>query len=123
MARYFPRPPKPRRWRKLRRGGRPRVPDKLCFESLVWLVASQGTWDRIPLSLAKRRTVQRRLRLWSRTGVLPMAWDRWLSALNDQDRLKVQRCLDLAGARKRAFWRQGWDLFAKYEARERLSSP
>lgn len=109
-------PPKNRPWRKAdRKGGRPPVSDRLCFEALVWLVLTDGTWKNLPKRFCHWRTAQRRLKEWRKRGQLERMWRAFLKSLWVEERLKVERALGLTGTRRRAPWRFQLDVRSEKE--------
>lgn len=119
IAGFLPKPARRPYFRRKRRRGRPRIPDRLCFEALVWLVLTDGVWTMVPTRFANARTARRRLRLWWRNGLLTKLWWAYLHALDTHTRRQVERAMRLTGTRKRTFWRFTLDLQAGYEASER----
>jgi transposase len=110
---YFkPRWPPSRR----RKRGRPRIDDRRCFEAIIWLVATDGTWDRLPRHFPSERTIRRRVREWRKGGALARLWRSFLVSLMLDDRLKLERALGLTGTRRRAPWRHELDVKAANEA-------
>lgn len=60
----------------LRAGGRPPIPPRPCFETLLWLLRNGGRWQDLPKSSPSKSTLQRRLAEWVSLGILTEAWAR-----------------------------------------------
>ena len=76
-------PKRPRR----KRGGRPPVDDRKCFEGVRWILWTGAPWSELPARYSSKSTVHRRLTEWAASGLL---WDRWRAFLDQwDDRQKV----------------------------------
>jgi hypothetical protein len=71
---------KPKRRRKAdRSGGRPRLPDRTCFNAMLWTIFHGGA--DLPKELGTTRTLRARMAQWQRQGLLIWAWDAYLKTL------------------------------------------
>jgi transposase len=77
---------KPPRRRRGRKGGRPPLPPRLCFEALLRHLAGGRPWRGLPASFGSSRTIQRRLDLWLTQGSLQRAWRRYLETAPERER-------------------------------------
>lgn len=62
-----------------RPGGRPPVPPRACFESLLWLLRNGGRWQDLQClgdGVPSESTLRRRLAEWTTKGILAEAWGR-----------------------------------------------
>ena len=74
------------------RGGRPRLPDRRCFEGILWILWTGAQWSELPRRFGSPWTCWRRLRQWEETGVLLKLWRAFLAQLNDQQKLRWDEC-------------------------------
>jgi transposase len=74
------------------RGGRPRLPDRRCFEGILWILWTGAQWSELPRRYGSPSTCWRRLRQWEETGVLLKLWRAFLAQLNDQQKLRWDEC-------------------------------
>jgi transposase len=100
----FPEAKPPRR-RRGRKGGRPPLPARLCFEALLRHLAGGRPWRGLPASFGSSRTVQRRLDLWLTQGSLRAAWRRYLEASPLGTRRAWAARLSRRPGGKSGFWR------------------
>ncbi len=91
--------------RRRRKGGRPRWPDRRCFEAVVWLMRTGAAWDRLPTAFGHRRTIQRRLDHWRRERLYMRLWERYLAALGDGDLRELDILAGTAALRHEPEWR------------------
>ncbi|MBI4676682.1 MAG: transposase [Elusimicrobia bacterium] len=90
--------------RRDRKGGRPLLPPRQCFDALLWHLASGLPWSCLPERFGSPRTVHRRLRRWPEQDGLGTAWRRYLEHLPAE---KVRQWSAVFGSRpgrKRGFW-------------------
>lgn len=59
-----------------RRGGRPPVPPRAVLEALLWLLRVGGRWTDLPNWAPSESTCRRRLKEWTKTGLLSKVWAR-----------------------------------------------
>ena len=75
-----------------RRGGRPRVEDRRCFEGILWILWTGAQWSELPRRYGSPSTCWRRLKQWEESGVLLKLWRAFLAQLNDQQKLRWDEC-------------------------------
>jgi transposase len=75
-----------------RRGGRPRVEDRRCFEGILWILWTGAQWSELPGRYGSPSTCWRRLKQWEETGVLLTLWRAFLAQLNDQEKICWDEC-------------------------------
>jgi transposase len=75
-----------------RRGGRPRVENRRCFEGILWSLWTGAPWSELPRRYGSPSTCWRRLKQWEETGVLLKLWRVFLAQLNDQQKLRWDEC-------------------------------
>jgi transposase len=75
-----------------RRGGRPRVEDRRCFEGILWILWTGAQWSELPRRYGSPSTCWRRLKHWEETGILLKLWRAFLAQLNDQEKLRWDEC-------------------------------
>jgi transposase len=91
--------------KKLRKGGRPRVDDRRCFDAILWSARTGLPWRSLPARFGRLRTVERRLMKWRRCALLEIAWTRYLRETSVIEREEWRRRLEDACGRSPAFWR------------------
>lgn len=74
------------------RGGRPPVPNRPCFEGLLWVLRSGARWQDLPREYPSYSTCRRRLLEWEEEGVWLQAWRLLLGELDQQQRLDWEEC-------------------------------
>lgn len=85
-ARIEPLLPKPRRSRL---GGRAPIPNRPCFEGILWVLRSGARWKDLPRDrFPSPSTCWRRLQDWEERDVWLKAWRAFLEELDDQGKLK-----------------------------------
>lgn len=109
----FPEAKPPRR-RRDRKGGRPPLPTRQCFEALLWHLASGRPWASLPGRFGSARTVQRRLDRWLEQGSLQTAWRRYLETSPDRTSRGWSALLRSRPGKKRGFWY--WEMFGAARA-------
>lgn len=70
-----------------RRGGRPRVDDRRCFEGILWVLRSGARWKDLPAQYPSPSTCWRRLRDWEEQDVWLAIWRKFLGELDEAGRL------------------------------------
>ena len=75
-----------------RRGGRPRIDDRKCFEGILWILWTGAPWSELPRRYASPTTCWRRLRTWEENGTLLRLWRAFLADLNDREKLRWDEC-------------------------------
>src|SRR5215203_1831970 len=87
-----PEPPKPK-------GGRPRVPDRVCLTGIIFVLKTGLPWEFLPqeMGCGSGMTCWRRLRDWQHAGVWERLHHERLNRLGDADQIDWERaCLDSA---------------------------
>lgn len=101
-ARISPLLPEPR---ASGRGGPKPVPNRPCFEGLLWVLRSGARWKDLPPRFPSYSTCRRRLLEWEAQGVWLRAWRALLGQLDAQRRLDWEECFadgSFAAAKKGA---------------------
>ena len=66
-----------------RAGGRPPIPPRAVLEALLWMLRNGGPWDNLPEDFPSESTCRRRLKEWTKLGILCEVWSR-LVDLSDE---------------------------------------
>lgn len=109
VARQLPTSGKKPFLKARRKGGRPRVDDRLAFGAILWRMRCGGTWSRLPERFGSAVTARRRLELWTRGPRLKYAWRAFLS---QQSVAELERWRDAFAA---TAWRASTKLLWRYE--------
>lgn len=117
MKRLLPKPPPIPRRKKDRKGGRPKLDDRLAFSGILWVIRSGETWWSLPSKFGSHYTVKRRLREWWRSRLLHKLFEVYLQHA-DEDEVRLWG-IYLSGARGRR--NMDWldDLIFTYRYHER----
>ena len=70
-----------------RKGGRKFVPNRACFEGILWVLRSGARWKDLPRQYPSPSTCWRRLQFWEETGVWLKAWRALLGRLDARGQL------------------------------------
>ena|SRR2546426_11491412 len=73
-------------------GGRPPIPNRRCFEGILWILWTGAPWSALPKPYGSASTCWRRLQAWEASGVLLNLWRAFLADLNDQDKIRWDEC-------------------------------
>ena len=88
---HLPQPKRP--WKKKdRKGGRPRLDNRKCFEGILWILWTGAPWSELPEEYGAKSAVHRRLQQWARDGTLENLWRAFLSQLQDKDHIRWNEC-------------------------------
>jgi len=68
--------------------GRPAVPNRACFEGILWILQTGAAWRFLPDEFPSPATCWRRLKQWEDDGVWLDAWRALLGALDEEGLLK-----------------------------------
>jgi transposase len=80
----------PRTERK--KGGRPPVDDRKCFDGILWIAWTGAPWSALPKEYGSSSTCWRRLRDWEEQDVFLNLWRALLAELDDEDKLCWDEC-------------------------------
>jgi transposase len=75
-----------------RKGGRPAVSDRKCFEGILWILWTGAPWSELPAQYGSKSTVHRRLKTWAESGLLLDLWRAFLNQLNDRQKVRWDEC-------------------------------
>lgn len=79
--------------RKLnKRGGRPPLSDRQCFEGILWILWTGAPWSELPERYGSKSAVHRRLSEWAESGALLNLWRAFLDQLNDARKIRWNEC-------------------------------
>lgn len=70
------------------RGGRRPIPNRPCFEGILWVLRSGARWKDLPQRFPSPSTCWRRLRDWEEQGVWLKVWRAFLAELDVKHRLR-----------------------------------
>lgn len=74
-------------------GGRPRVPSRICFEGILWVLRTGARWKDLPKDYPSYATCWRRFHEWAEAGIFHQAWSRLLIDLDRRGWLDWKECL------------------------------
>lgn len=63
-------------------GGRPRVNSRQCMEGILWVLKTGARWKDLPDRYPSFTTCWRRHRQWTEAGLIVLAWERLVRALD-----------------------------------------
>jgi transposase len=79
---FFPQPtPSPE-------GGRPRAPDRACFEGILWILWTGAPWRALPKEFPSPSTCWRRLRDWEDNGTWERIWIAFIDELTEAEQIE-----------------------------------
>lgn len=78
--------------RRSRKGGRPPLDDRKCFEGILWILWAGAPWSELPGKYGSKSAVHRRLSEWAESGVLLNLWRAFLDQLNDDKKIRWNEC-------------------------------
>ncbi|MBI5210698.1 MAG: transposase [Elusimicrobia bacterium] len=90
--------------RRERKGGRPPLPPRLCFDAVLWHLGSGLPWSCLPERFGSPRTIQRRLSQWLEQDSLGTSWRRYLEALPYEGFLSWKAILRPDPGKRRGLW-------------------
>jgi transposase len=76
--------PEPRNSKK---GGRKHIPNRACFEGILWVLRSGARWKDLPRQYPSPSTCWRRLQAWEESGVWLKAWRALLGQMDAKGQL------------------------------------
>jgi len=98
-----------------RKGGRPRLDDRLIFSGVLWLVRSGSRWNDLPKRFGSGATARRRIDRWHRTGALSSACKACLRQLGRPELERWGRRFEAARLRREPDWRFGLEYAYRLE--------
>ena len=69
------------------KGGRPRAPDRECFEGILWVLRTGARWKDLPDAYPSPATCWRRLSAWEKEDVWLEMWRAFLAELDERGQL------------------------------------
>jgi transposase len=75
-----------------KRGGRPPLSDRQCFEGILWILWTGAPWSELPERYGSKSAVHRRLCEWAESEVLLNLWRAFLDQLNDARKIRWNEC-------------------------------
>jgi transposase len=75
-----------------KRGGRPPLSDRQCFEGILWILWTGAPWSELPERYGSKSAVHRRLSEWAESEVLLNLWRALLDQLNDARKIRWNEC-------------------------------
>ena len=75
-----------------KRGGRPPLSERQCFEGILWILWTGAPWSELPERYGSKSAVHRRLSEWAESGVLLNLWRAFLDQLNDSRKIRWNEC-------------------------------
>src|SRR6516225_10472248 len=69
------------------KGGRTPIPNRPCFEGILWVLRSGARWKDLPRRFPSASTCWRRLRDWEEQGIWLNIWRTFLGHLDEKRRL------------------------------------
>ena len=86
-------PERKRPWRKKdRKGGRPPLDDRACFEGILWILWTGSPWSELPRRYGPSSTIHRRLQKWASDGTLEKIWRAFLAQLEEKEMIRWDEC-------------------------------
>ena len=70
------------------KGGRRPIPNRPCFEGILWVLRSGARWKDLPKRFPSPSTCWRRLRDWEEQGIWLRVWRAFLAELDLRHRLR-----------------------------------
>lgn len=67
-----------------RKGGRPPISDRACFEGILWVLRSGARWRDLPPQYPSPTTCWRRLQEWKEAGIWLAIWRKFLGELDEE---------------------------------------
>jgi len=75
-----------------RKGGRPRLDDRRCFEGILWVLWTGAPWSALPARYGSKSTVHRRLAQWTAEETLLNLWRAFLAQLSERQQVRWDEC-------------------------------
>ncbi|MBS1812168.1 MAG: transposase [Acidobacteria bacterium] len=77
---------------RTRKGGRPPLADRQCFEGILWILWTGAPWSELPARYGSKSAVHRRLQEWAEKDVLLKLRRAFLNQLSDQQKVRWDEC-------------------------------
>ena len=122
IARQLPAARGKPKLRSRRKGGRPRLDDRLALSAILWRLRCGGTWNAHPRRFGSAATARRRLEFWLRAYCLEKAWRAYLVQLNPFELDCWKEALDARTVVGLAYWRFGLEQVWRMEFAPYLQS-
>ena len=74
------------------RGGPKPIPNRPCFEGILWVLRSGARWQDLPSHFPSASTCWRRLQDWEEEDVLLDAWRALLGTLDAEGQIEWHEC-------------------------------
>jgi transposase len=79
--------------KRSRKGGRPPLDDRQCFEGILWMLWTGAPGSALPTRYGSKSAVHRRLQDWATSAVLLTRWRAFLDQLSDQQQVDWDECV------------------------------
>lgn len=103
---HLPERKKP--WRKKdRKGGRPPLGDRPCFEEILWVFWTGAQWSELSPRYGSKSAVHRHLMKWTDDGTLKKLGRAFLAQLQEKEQVRWDECFVdgfFASAKKGGAW-------------------
>lgn len=81
IAPLFPEP------EQSKKGGRKFIPNRSCFEGILWVLWTGAPWRALPDSYPSPSTCWRRLKRWEEDGTWLRAWRSFIAQLDEKQQM------------------------------------
>src|SRR4051794_35902819 len=78
--------------KRSRKGGRPPLDERKCFEGILWILWAGAPWSELPPRYGSQSTVHRRLSQWAESGVLLNMWRALLHHVGGSKKVRWDEC-------------------------------
>ncbi len=78
--------------KKDRKGGRPPLGDRQCFEGILWVLWTGAQWSELPPRYGSKGAVHRRQMKWTDDGTLEKLWRAFLAQLQEKEQVRWDEC-------------------------------
>ena len=80
------------KWKPGRRGGRPPVDNRECFEGILWILRTGAQWADLPERYPPYQTCHRRFQRWTRDGTFERVLEALAQDLKERGHLELSEC-------------------------------